>query len=209
MVMLGEAALAVLLTGATPVAACTPKLDLTVIADHLPPAIQSTYDLEEIRALAKSMGRPLRHDALGFYASTFGYKIGVDLRKPVGAECGVVVAEVRLILGGRLIEIARDLEARSCQRDVVVSHYKLHAQQDDKALSAYANRALEALRTRPEAHLLGDPGQGDLRDTATASIQKVMDEVLESYDQDRGRALAAADNDEELKRFSGACIRAL
>ena len=56
---------------------------------------------------------------------------------------------------------------------------------------------------------MGDPGQGDVRDKATAAIGQVMDEVLESYGQDRGKALAAADNEEELKRLSGACIRAL
>jgi hypothetical protein len=209
MVMSGEAALAVLVTSIAPASDCTPRLDLTVIADHLPPALRSTYDLDEIRVLATRTGRPLRHEALGFYVSTFGYKVGVDLGKPVGAECGVVIAEVRLILGNRLIEVARDLEARSCQRDVVVSHYKLHAQHDDKALNAYANRAFEALKTKPEGDLLGDPGQGDVRDRATAAIGQVMDEVLESFSEDRGHALAAADNEEELKRISGACIRAL
>jgi hypothetical protein len=207
--MLGEAALAVMLAGTAPSAACTPKLDMTVIAEHLPPAVRSTYDLDEIRMFARRTGRPLRHEALGFYISTFGYKIGVDLKKGVGSECDVIIAQVRLILGGRLIEIAKDLEARGCQREVVVSHYMLHAQHDDKALSAYANRALETLKTRPEAHLLGDPGLGDMRDTAAAAIQRVMDEVLESFDQDRGNALAAADNEVELNRLSGACIRAL
>ncbi|MGE0372900.1 MAG: hypothetical protein AB7Q01_13530 [Gammaproteobacteria bacterium] len=207
--MLGEAMLAALLTGTPPAAGCTPRLDLTVIAGHLPPAIRSTYDFDEIRALATRARRSLRHEALGFYASTFGYQVEVDLRTAPGSTCDVVVAQVRLILGSRFIEIAKDLEARGCRRDIVVSHYMLHAQHDDRALSAYANRALEALKAQPEAHLLGDPGQRDPRDAVTASIQKIMDNVLESYDEERRNALAAADNDEELKRLSGACIRAL
>jgi hypothetical protein len=202
--MLSEAALAMLLTS-VPTSTCTPKIDVAVIAEHLPPAIRSTYDLDEIRELAKRSGRPLRHETLGFYLSTFGYNVGVDIKKGVGSECDVVIAQVRLILDGRLIEIPKDLESLSCQRDVVVSHYMLHAQFDDKALSVYANRAHERLRTSR----LGDPGQADLRDTTAAAIRKVMDEVLQSYDQDRGNALAAADNATELNRLSGACARAI
>jgi hypothetical protein len=207
--MLGEAALAVMLAGTAPATACTPQLDMTVIAEHLPPAIRSTYDLDEIRTFAKRTGKPLRHEVFGFYISAFGYKIGVDLKKPPGSECGVVIAQVRLILGDRLIEIANDLTARNCQRELIVSHYKLHAQQEDKALTAYANRAHETLKTKPTAYLLGDPGQADMRDTAAAAIQSVMDEVMESFDQDRSNALAAADNEVELNRLSGACARAL
>ena len=203
--MLSEAALAMMLTGAAPAAACTPKVDVTVIAEHLPPAIHSNYDLDEIRLLAKRSGRPLRHETLGFYRSTFGYKIAVDIKKGVGSECDVVSAQVRLILGGRLIEIPKDLEARSCQREVVVSHYMLHAQHDDKALSAYANRAHETLKTSRFGH----PGQADIRETAAAAVQKVMDEVLETFDQDRGNALAAADSEAEVERLAGACARAI
>ena len=207
--MVGEAALAAWLASAMPITACAPKLDLTVIAAHLPPTVQSTYGLDEIRSLAARSGRPLRHEAFGFYLSTFGYRVAVDHRKVAGADCGMIAAEVRLVLGGRLIEIASDLEHRSCRREVILSHYMLHAQYDDVALSAYANRALKELQSRPDAQLLGDPGQGDIQDAAATAIKQVMDEVLRSFDQDRQDALAAADNDDELRRLSGVCGRAL
>ena len=207
--MVGEVALAVMLAGATPAAACTPKLDVTVDAEHRPPTVRSSYALDEIRALAQRAGRPLRHEAFGFYVSTFGYKIDVDHRTTPGSECGTVIARVRLVLGGRLIEVAKDLEARSCQREVIVAHYKLHAKNDDKALSVYASRAYEAFKTKPVDDVLGDRDQGNVRDTATAAIGRIMDEVLESFDQDRSNALAAADNEEELQKLSSACIRAL
>jgi hypothetical protein len=119
-----------------------------------------------------------------------------------------VVAEVRLILNS-LIEIARDLEAYGCQREMVISHFMLHAQHDRGILSAYTNRTFLTLKAKPEAQLLGDGIQGDGRDAAAAAIARVMDEVVRSLEKDRNDAFDAVDDGEELQRLSDACIRAL
>ena len=42
-----------------------------------------------------------------------------------------------------------------------------------------------------------------------AAVRRAMDGLLRSYDDDRARALDAADSDEELDRLRGACGRAL
>lgn len=86
------------------------QLDLTVVADHLPPAAQSAYGLDEIRELAARSGRPLRHEAFGFYVSTFGYKIGVDLRRAANIGCGVIVAETSI----NSAAVTSDLSSTPC-----------------------------------------------------------------------------------------------
>ena len=208
--MVGDVVLIALMTTIVPVAACPPEVALDVLAEHHPPAVRSSYHLDQIRDFAIRMGRPAKHEPLGFYASTFGYTVDVQPAAMEMPGCKpAVTARVRLILGGRLVEIGADLQSRGCQRDVILSHYMLHAQYDDGALSTYANRAMEALGQISTAELLGNPAQGNLVDNATESIRRAMDKVLLSYDKERAEAMALADNPEELNKLSNACRRTL
>src|SRR3954454_18861484 len=120
--MLSQAALAMLFASAMPAVACTPKLDVTVTGEYHSPIVRSTYDVDAIRALAVSAGQPLRHGALGFYIATVGYEVDVSSATSAASECPVVTAMVHLSLDPHIIEIARDLEARGCRREVVLSH---------------------------------------------------------------------------------------
>ncbi|GEM_PF-6596291 len=209
--MVGEVALLALVTAIVPIAACPPELALDIVAEHHPPAVRSSYSLGQIREFAARMGRPAKHEPFGFYASTFGYVVDVAPVAPAIKGCKpAVTARVRLVLGGRLIEVGSDIQNRHCQRDVILSHYMLHAQYDDKALSAYANRAMDALGQMPTAELLGgSPVPGTAVDAATEAIRHAMDKVLLSYERDRAEALTLADSPEELNRLAGACMRAL
>ena len=165
--MLSQAVLAILFAGAIPAVACTPKLDVTVTGEHHSPVVRSTYDVDAIRALAVSTGQPLRHGALGFYIATIGYEVELAKGMLAAAECSVVTAVVRLSLGPHLIEIARDLEARGCRREVVLSHFMHHAQYDARVMGDYVARTLATFKAKAEARLLGAPNSGDARSVAT------------------------------------------
>jgi len=208
--MLDEVALLALMTAIVPVAACPPELDLDVVAEHHPPTVQSSYSLDQLREFATRLGRQGKHEVLGFYTSNFGYTVDVEPAKPAMSGCRpAVVAKVKMILGDRVIEIGADLQNRECRRDLILSHYMLHAQFDDRALTEYANRALDALRQMPTTELFGNPPQGNVKDTATEAIRRALDKVLLSYDREREQTLALADSPEELNKVAGACRRTL
>ncbi len=208
--MVGEVVLVALMMTTVPVAACPPEMALDVLAEHHPPTVRSSYNLDQIREFATHMGRPAKHEPLGFYASIFGYTVDVQQTAVGMPGCKpAVAARVRLILGGRLVEIGADLQSHGCQRNVILSHYMLHAQYDDEALSAYANRAMDALGKISTTELLGNQAQGSLVDNAAESIRRTMDKVLLSYDNVRAEAMALADNPEELNKLTNACRRTL
>ena len=121
---------------ASPIAACPPepRLDVAVLAEHFPPAVRSSYTFDELNELAARMGRQGRHAPLGFYVGTFGYTVSVEQVAGSGsAHCdGAIRVQVRLLLGERLVEVGTD---GPCRPEAVLSHYLVHADQDDRLLS--------------------------------------------------------------------------
>jgi hypothetical protein len=144
------------LIAVAPAIACTPKLQLTVTAEHTAPVLQTTYALAQIRSLAHAMDYHLRHDVYGFYVSVFGYMVAIDRSS---SECGEVGAKVRLRLSNRVVEIARDLEDQGCRPGEVISHYMAQARTDDEVLSLYAERIRKRLAATPTSFFLRSVGE--------------------------------------------------
>ena len=196
---------------ASPIAACPPepRLDVAVLAEHFPPAVRSSYTFDELNELAARMGRQGRHAPLGFYVGTFGYTVSVEQVAGSGsAHCdGAIRVQVRLLLGERLVEVGTD---GPCRPEAVLSHYLVHADQDDRLLSRYASRASAMFDRMPRSELLGAPAPGDAREDAVETVvRRAMDRLLSSYNEDWKQASAAADSDEELVRLREACSRSL
>jgi hypothetical protein len=207
--MFKEFVIAALLIVAVPAMACNPKLELQMSVDHPPPTIRSTYNLDKISSLAASVGQPLHHEAFGFYISTFGYNIKIDDKVTKRTACEGPVAEIRLFLTNRVIELASDLESHGCRREPISAHYLLHARLDDEILGIYAGQVMAALRARFAGHSFEDPGRGNVHYIAGTAIRQVVDRVLQSFGHARDLAIATADNDQELKRLTSACNRSL
>ena len=196
---------------ASPVAACPPepRLDVAVLAEHFPPAVRSSYTFGELNELAAKMGRQGRHAPLGFYVGTFGYTVDVEpVAEPGSAHCDPAIrVQVRLLLGERLVEVGT---GGPCRPEAVLSHYLVHADQDDRLLSRYASQATTMFDRMPRSELLGAPAPGDAREDAVETVvRRAMDGLLSSYDEDWKQASAAADSDEELARLREACGRNL
>lgn len=113
---------------------------------------------------------------------------------------------VGMLLGDRLIEVGAD---GPCRPEAVLSHYLVHADQDDRLLSRYASRALAMFDRTPLTDLLGTAAQDNSREAVAVIVRRAMDGLLQSYDEDRPQALEAADSDEELAKLREACGRAL
>lgn len=194
---------------ATPPGACLPepRLTVAVIAEHHPPAVRSSYSLDELRAFAARSGRSLRHAPLGFYIGTFGYTVEVQASDAGQPGCRPDLAVVvRMMLADRLVELGEDLP---CRRGAVLSHYLLHAAQDERLLSLYADRVWTALDRASMQGSLGGAGGGDTTDAVAEVVRRIVDEQLRPYNEERTQALVAVDTDEEVAKLGRACRRDL
>ena len=197
------------LAAASP-AACPPasRVDVTVTAEAEPPAIRSSHGLDRLREHSPLDGFKGWHAPLGYYAGVFGYTVEVTADPTATPGCVPALSvAVRLSLAGRVVEIGSDLHARGCRPEVVLSHYLVHAGQDERLLVLYARRALALFDRTPPSDLLGAPVRGGIREAVAAGVRRVMDRLLEPYDEDRARSQDAADAGEELAKLRGACGR--
>ena len=193
-------------------AACSPpaRLDVAVVAEHTPPAVHSGRSLGQLREAAARAGHKGRHAPLGSYAGVFGYTVEVTAEGSGTPGCAAALrVRIRMSLDERVVEVGADLGGRGCRPEAVLSHYLLYAEQDDRLLGLYARRALAVFERMPRSALLGTPDPGDAEGGMAAAVRRVMDDLLRSYDDDRTRALDAADTDEELAKLRGACGRDL
>lgn len=188
-------------------AACLaePQVTVVVVTEHRPPVIRFSYSFAQLREFAVTAGYRGLHAPFGFYTGTFGYSVEIkdaEIGRP-GCKQAVHV-QVGMILDGRLIEIATDVP---CRREAVLSHYQRHAEQDDTLLERYAGRALATFDRLSSVGLLGTRTQADVTEAVTDLVRTTMNGLLQSYEEDRERSLAAADNDAELHRLVAACSR--
>ena len=207
----GCAALVATLAGVLPAApaaaACPPGagVQVSVVAEHHPPVVQSSYSLDQLRAMGAEAGHGGTHPPLGFYAGTFGYS--VDVRGQAARVPGCVATlevQVSLSLYDRVIEVG---VGGPCEADGVASHYLLHGAQDDRLLSRYAALARARLEAARASGLLAASTAGGGHDALIATVRSIMDEMLEPFDTDRKQAFAAADTPEELARLRALCGR--
>lgn len=183
-----------------------PPMRVAVFAEHHPPAILSSYSYPQLREMAAQAGYKGPHAPFGLYAGTFGYSVDVQALKDGPAGCVTSMSvTVRMLLGDRRVEVGID---GPCRPEAVVAHYLLHTGHDDKLLTQYGSQALAMFDRMPHADLLGRPGLGGDREAVTAVVRGAMDELLRPYDDDRARALAAADNAAELASLQRACGQA-
>lgn len=193
----------------TPATACTSayRLDVAVVAEHHPPAIRSGPGFADLRDLAARAGLPTRHPPFGFYAGVFGYTVEATADEPVGAGCGPTVhVRVRLFLAERVVGIGRDVP---CRPDAVLAHYLAHAAQDDRLLGRYAGQVAAALDRMPLPASPTRPTRAGAEAAVAGAVRRTVDAQLRPYDDDRRRALDAADDDAELTRLRAACDRVL
>lgn len=201
------ATLAGVLAAAPAAAGCPPGagLQVSVVAEHHPPVVQSSYSLNQLRAMAAEAGHQSAHPPLGFYAGMFGYSVDVRGRAVRAPGCAAdVEVQVNLILHERVVEVG---VGGPCEADGVASHYLLHGAQDDRLLSRYAALARARLDAARMSGLLAASGAGNGSGALIAVVRSIMDELLEPFDADRKQALAAADTPEELARLRALCGR--
>ena len=168
-----------------------PGPSVVVVAEHHAPAVGATYRLDEISGFASRAGHIGRHPVLGFYLATFGYTL-----EPAGSGPCPGSAMVRLILGGRQVEVPSDAEGWGCRPDALVARYLSHAKADDAELSRLARRLQGALDQALQPG--GKPVQ-------TEALGAIVEGLRPAYDADRAQALAASDPEPELDRLRGAC----
>ena len=196
---------------ASPGAACSPEpqLDLAVLAERPPPAVRSSYTFSQLNELATQAGRQGRHAPLGFYIRTFSYGVTVEqVAEPGSARCiSAMRVQVRLLLSDRLVEVGTD---GPCRPEAVLSHYLVHANQDDHLLSRYMSQAIAMFSRMPRSELLGASAPEDARaDAVEAVVRRAMAELLRPFDEDWKRSSAAADTEEELARLRESCDRVI
>lgn len=183
-----------------------PPMRIAVFAEHHPPAVLSSYSYPQLREMAARAGHDGPHEPFGLYAGTFGYSVDVQAADDGHAGCVTSMSvTVRMLLGDRRVEIGTD---GPCRPEAVAAHYLLHAGHDDRLLTQYGSQALAMFDRMPHADLLGTPGQDGDRDAVAAVVRGTMDDLLRSYDDDRARALASADNADELASLQRACGQA-
>ena len=171
---------------APPVAACPPepRLDLAVWAERPPPTVRHTHTFSQINELAMQAGRQGKHAPLGFYIRTFSYGVNVEqVAEPGLARCtSAMRVQVRLLLSDRLVEIGRD---GPCRPEAVLSHYLVHANQDDHLLSRYVSQASAMFDRMPRSELLGASAPESTRaEVVEAVVRHAMTELLRPFDED-------------------------
>ena len=192
---------------ASPIAACPaePRLDIAVSTESVFPDVRSSYTFGQLNELASQAGRRGRHPPYGFYTGTFGYTVDVKRVEETGkARCAAAMrVEVRLLLKDRLVEIGTD---GPCRLEAVLSHYLVHAAQNDRVLSHYASKAVAMFDGMPRSELLAAPMSDDAKEEVVAvGVRRAMDGLLRPFEEDWRQSSAAADNDEELVRLRAAC----
>jgi len=68
---------------------------------------------------------------------------------------------------------------------------------------------MAVLRAAPMTGFFGRHVHGNLQNAVGGAIRREIDKVLVSFNHDRANALNVADNDQELEKLSGACVRML
>jgi hypothetical protein len=189
------------LTAGAPAFACTPKLHLTVTAEHSAPVLQTTY------TLAHSLTRWITICVMTYMAFMFPFSATWSRLIVRSLECGEVGAKVRMRLSNRVVEIARDLEDQGCLPAEVISHYMAQARTDEEVLPLYAERIRKRLAATPTSFFLR--GVEDQTDVNLDAIRLIVDSALETYDADRRDKFAALDTDEAVARLADACGRKL
>lgn len=173
-------------------------LEVGVVAVHQPIAEGEALRVADVEELARRSGRALRHRPLGFYTGGFGQTILIDreVRTAQSGECSnVTIVTVQLFLTNRVIEVANDVVAVGCQREVVWDHYRKHAAADDVVLSQYVQPVTIALRQAwsEMQDLLPPDGNTDTERLKNV-VQIVLEKELQDYDQIRAKALTDVDN---------------
>lgn len=193
------------LTGAPP-GSCTepPRIASGVLALHGPVDEKSDYRLADIRELAQRSGKPLPHAPLGFYIAGLGHEIVVGTERqasPDGSRCDyLTTVTVRLSLVNRVIQVAADLDANGCNRDVALNHYLKHATADDRVLSQYVQTVNRALRDAwpqmsAKLHPSGHPDEDGVRQIA----ENVINQASDDFKPIRADAIATVDSPTEVK----------
>lgn len=190
----------------SPPGSCTepPRIASGVIAFHGSIDDKSDYSRSDIRELAQKSGKPLPHAPLGFYIGSIGHDVMVRTERqasPDGSRCDyLTTVTVRISLVNRVIQIANDVDAGGCKRNVVLNHYRKHAAADDRVLSQYVQTVNKALRDAwpqmsGKLNPSGHPDEDGIREIAESVINQASDD----FKSIRADAAAAVDSPSEVK----------
>lgn len=183
-------------------AACSRSRSVTVHvkAETADLAVRSDYRLADIARLAGSVSQQPRHPALGFYASSVGYRLHIG-----GAgTCGDVALEVQIVTKQRVIEVASDLDR--CLADAALRHYRHHAELEAEVMKDSEQALQSSLQRFMADALLSDnnlklgPGT-PLENRLSALIQRWLD----SWQAAAPSLQAASDSPDELQALDQAC----
>jgi hypothetical protein len=191
-----------------------PKIESGVVAVHGLVTNRSSFDLSQIRDLARKSGAALPHPPFGFYMASFGHDLAIRLDQrsaPDRGSCGfAVIITVRLALVNRTVEIARDLSPGSCLYEKVVQRYHKDAAADDAVLSRYVQLVTQALRE-------SWPGIEDLLAVSKTFeeagirrlVEPLVDKALQDIEEVRREAMTGSNTDGEPGSLTELCTPSL
>ncbi|WP_287786434.1 hypothetical protein [Acidiphilium sp.] len=158
--------------------------------------------LDDIRKLYDANGAPSPHEPLGFYLSTFSYRIAVD--DPYPAHCaGQVRVRISMVLDSRQIVLGREVVAKQCLRDAAASHYRQHARANSLAVIDLSVR-IKSLVSEPETiKLLQEAG------AALSDIERTLKPILEGelpgFEAKNRELQSKVDSSVALQKLEDAC----
>lgn len=200
--------LTVLLAGVNPgqqlAAACleqpVPQVEIAVERGAVKES--STMSLDDIRKLHEANGAPSPHKPLGFYLSTFSYRIEVD--DPYPAHCaGQVRVRISMVLDSRQIVLGREVVANRCLRDAAASHYRQHARANALAVIDLSVRIKSLVSDQGTIKSLQEAG------AALSNIERVLKPVLEGelpgFEAKNRELQSNVDSSAALQKLEDAC----
>ena len=188
--------------------ACDGRYRLTIRASVLSsiPHVRTDFSAADLQAMASKASHAQRHQPLGFYKDTLGYRVIVDTRREPGNPCPTILVDAQLVEGERVIQIARDLQPTQCLFDAVLSHYRHHAEAAYIALKGLALRLPAMLRAAVEHDAPRDSkDDAALRQEIEMRSNAVLDAEIAAYAGSFQTLQSKVDTSAEIRKLDGGC----
>lgn len=165
-------------------------------------AVSDSLSLDEIRTLYAANGAQTPHKPLGFYVSTFYYRIETDTGEPTPCP-GQVNVRVNLVLDARQIVLGREVMAVPCMRNAAANHYRQHARANVRAVTNLSERLKTIMSDTNRIRALQQAG------ASGPDIERLLRPILEGelpvFDAESRELQSAVDTPAEIKKLEYAC----
>lgn len=183
---------------------CSGPGDLTAQMSMQPAAlpVHTDFSAAELRAMAPGNHR---HDPLGFYRDTVGYRLAVNVRKARGGVCSALVVDAQIVEARREIQIASDLLDSPCLRRIAIQHYRRHAEAADQALQDMAHGLPTTLRDNALRIMRVRDGSVPLKARIETELGSVLDAAVAAFSKSALAIRDAVDAQSEFQKLIKGC----